>query len=145
MFPLILTIFFLIFLIFPFHCFYLRFRSGIWITLIRNIFPIGKTGVKFLDFIFGDFLTSLTKPLASLALTFCLLSCAECKEENRAFNCNRKSVSILIVMLSPYVIRFFQCLNKLIYTKQKHHGHNMLKYCFGFANVLFGWLYDNGK
>jgi hypothetical protein len=144
-FPLILVIFYLIFLIFPFHCFYLRFRSELWIVLIRNIFPIGKTGVKFRDFIFGDVLTSLTKPFASLVLSFCLLSSRECKEKNTSFSCNRKTVSCLLIMLLPYIIRFFQCLNKLIYTKQNHHGANMAKYCFGFANVLFAWLYDNGK
>jgi hypothetical protein len=145
LFPLILLFFYLIFLIFPFNCFYVRFRSGLWITFLRNIFPIGKTGVKFRDFIFGDILTSLIKPFASLVLSFCLLSSPECKKENSPFSCNRKTLPCLIVMLFPYIIRFFQCLNRLIYIKQYHHGVNMIKYCFCFSNVLFGWLYDNGK
>ena len=142
--PLFLTIFLLIFLIFPFHVFYLRFRSGIWIILIRNLFPIGRHGVKFKDFIFGDILTSLTKPFASMILSFCLLSCNECKSDNKPYHCDRKSLTCLIIMMVPFIFRFFQCLNRLYYTKQKFHGANMAKYCFGLANIYFGWLHDIG-
>lgn len=144
-FPLFLGLFYLIFLIFPFHCFYLRFRQGIWITLIRNFLPVGKHSVKFRDFVFGDVLTSLTKPFASLMLSFCLVSCSECKLKNTAAYCDRKSIACLVIMVLPFFFRFFQCLNRLYYTKQYFHGLNMIKYCFGIANVYFGWLYDIGK
>lgn len=145
-FGLILQFFFLIFMIFPFHCFYLQFRRGIWITFVRNFLPFGKNGVRFTDFMFGDVLTSLTKPFTSLVMSFCLITCRECRINNIVLECNRKSTICVIIMLMPFVIRFFQCLNRFYYTRLLWpHFANAIKYCFGFSNILFGWLYDNSK
>ncbi len=145
-FGLILQVFFFVFLIFPFHCFYLQFRKGIWITFLRNFLPFGKNGVRFRDFMFGDILTSLSKPFATLVMSLCLITCKECKEENITNNCNRKTITCLILMLTPFIIRFFQCLNRLYYTRMPWpHLANAIKYCFGFSNIFFSWLCDVGK
>ncbi len=145
-FGLFLQIFFIVILILPFHCFYLQFRKGVWITFIRNFMPFGKNGVKFRDFMFGDILTSLTRPFTSLVMSMCLITCKECRIENTTLDCSRKTLVCLIVMLSPFVIRFFQCLNRLYYTRMPWpHLANAIKYSFGFSNIYFSWLFDNGK
>ena len=141
-----MQVFFFVFLIFPFHCFYLQFRKGVWVTFIRNFVPFGKSGVRFRDFMFGDILTSLTKPFTSLVMSLCLITCKKCRNENITDVCNRKTITCLIIMLTPFVIRFFQCLNRLYYTKMPWpHLANAIKYCFGFSNIFLCWLCDLGN
>jgi xenotropic and polytropic retrovirus receptor 1 len=133
-------------MLWPFHCFYYEFRKSTIITLIRNIFPIGKNGVRFRDFMFGDILTSLTRPFSSIALAMCLFSCQECRLENTRLNCDRKSVAALVLILSPFIIRLFQCLNRFYYTKMAWpHLGNALKYCGGITYNLFSWIYSRNK
>ena len=135
------------FLFFPFHCSYYEFRKGIIITLIRNLFPIGKTAVRFKDFLFGDVLTSLNKPFASLVLSFCLLACKDCRENNkRDEECNRSTVACLIVLFGPFAIRFFQCINRYYYTGEAWpHLGNTLKYVGGLSNAICAWAYSRYK
>ena len=96
---------------------YYSFRRGVIQTLIRNFFPIGKNTVRFKDFVFGDILTSLNKPFASLILSYCLLACDECRKENKRIKeCNRNTISALIVLFYPFLIRFTQCINRYYYT-----------------------------
>ena len=84
--------------------------------LIKNFLPIGAHGVKFRDFIFGDILTSLVKPFTSFYISMCLLTCIRCRENNTRGDCSRADIKTLIIVLCPYTIRFFQCLNKWYYT-----------------------------
>lgn len=110
--------------------------------MIKNIFPLGKNGVKFRDFMFGDILTSMTRPFASLCLALCLLSCSVCRMENVRLNCDRNMESAFIMMLLPFIIRFFQCLNRFYYTKMAWpHLGNALKYIGGMANTIMSWQY----
>ena len=142
-FPLLIIIFLFIFLLIPINFMYYDFRKGIIKTFIRNLFPFGKKGVLFRDFLFGDILTSLTKPLCSLALTFCLIGNKECREENKRIDkCNRDTIYCFIILLYPNFIRFTQCINRLYYTKNVWpHFYNLLKYTGGIINVIFTWLY----
>ena len=135
----------LLLFIFPFHCSYLEFRKGIFITLLRNFAPFTKNSVRFRDFVFGDVLTSINKPLASLLLSFCLFTCNECKTENiRNSSCNRNTIGCLVVLFFPFLIRFSQCINRYAYTREAWpHLGNSLKYIGGMLNVVFGWLYGN--
>ena len=129
-------------MLWPFHCFYYRFRKSVMITLIRNIFPVGKGGVRFRDFMFGDVLTSLTRPFASMCISFCLFFCQECRESNIRSNCNRNSITALCFILAPFIIRFFQCLNRYYYTKAAWpHLANALKYCGGLTYNTIAWLF----
>ena len=141
-----LLIIFVLF-IFPLHCSYLEFRKGIFLTLVRNLFPFTKNSVRFRDFVFGDIVTSINKPLASLILSLCLFSCEQCKEENiRSSYCNRNTVACLFVLFYPFFIRFTQCLNRYIYTREAWpHLGNCLKYIGGMSNAIFGWIYANNS
>jgi hypothetical protein len=95
---------------------------------------------------FGDVLTSLVRPLSSLSLSFCLLSCEECHIEHKRLDCNRNSTIALCLILSPFIIRLFQCLNRYYYTKMAWpHLGNALKYTGGIAYNTFSWLYANNK
>ena len=142
-FPLLIIIFLFVFLLIPINFMYYDFRKGIVKTFIRNLFPFGKKGVRFRDFVFGDILTSLTKPLCSLALTFCLIGNKGCREENKRIdNCTRNTIYCFIILLYPNFIRLTQCINRLYYTKNVWpHFFNLLKYTGGIINVIFTWLY----
>jgi hypothetical protein len=145
-FPLIMICFYVIFLFWPFHCFYHEFRMAIILTFLKNLFPVGKSGVRFRDFMFGDILTSLTRPFATLTLSFCLFMCESCKTYNERAHCDRNSLIAFILMLSPFIIRFFQCLNRYYYTKMAWpHIANAVKYIGGITNVTISWLYGIKK
>ena len=147
LFSLILNCSLILFLFFPFHCMYYSFRRGVIITLIRNFFPIGKNTVRFKDFLFGDILTSLNKPFASLILSYCLISCEKCGKNNIRINeCNRNTIPAFIVLFYPFVIRFTQCINRYYYTREAWpHLGNTLKYIGGLLNTIFSWLYAINK
>jgi len=147
LFSLILNGLLVIFLFLPFHIMYYSFRKGIVKVLIRNFFPIGKTTVRFKDFLFGDILTSLNKPFCSLLLGYCLLSCIDCEANNkRSDDCNRDTIPCLIVLLYPFWIRFTQCINRYYYTRQKWpHLGNTIKYIGGLSNTFCSWLYSKNK
>ena len=147
LFALVLNGLLIIFLFFPFHIMYYGFRTGIIKVLIRNFFPIGKSTVRFKDFLFGDILTSLNKPFTSLLLGYCLMSCIDCQALNkRSSDCNRDTVSCLIVLFYPFFIRFTQCINRLYFTRQKWpHLGNTFKYIGGLSNAICSWLYSRYK
>ena len=109
------------------------------------IFKIGKNGVKFRDFLFGDILTSLTRPFQNISLTICLITCEPCKEKNIRGYCSRNLTPALIISLIPYLMRFFQCCNKYHYTQMAWpHIANALKYAASIVNVFTSWLFNNG-
>ena len=148
LFALLLNGFLVIFLFLPFHVMYYSFRRGIVNVLIRNFFPFGKNTVRFKDFLFGDILTSLNKPFASLLLSYCLMSCILCEENNNRLNneYNRETVPCLIVLFYPFFIRFTQCINRYYYTRQKWpHLGNTMKYVGGLSNAICTWLYSRYK
>ena len=143
LFALLLNGFLVIFLFLPFHIMYYSFRKGIVKVLIRNFFPFGRNTVRFKDFLFGDILTSLNKPFASLMLSYCLMACTDCEDENKRRECNRETISCLIVLFYPFFIRFTQCINRYYYTRQKWpHLGNTLKYVGGLSNAICTWFYS---
>ena len=143
LFPLLIIIILFLILLIPLNIIYYDFRKGIIITFIKNLFPFGKKGVRFRDFLFGDILTSLSKPFCSLVFTFCLIGNKECREKNiRVSNCNRNTIGCFIILLYPNFIRLTQCINRLYYTKSLWpHFFNLLKYTGGIINIIFTWLY----
>jgi hypothetical protein len=141
-FPTFLICFIAVFILWPFHVFYYEFRKKLIITLLRNLFPIGKNGVRFRDFMFGDILTSLTRPFASLTLSLCLISCEGCRQNNNRDKCTRNTLPALILILLPFLIRLLQCLNKWYYTRMAWpHLGNAVKYCAGLAYNTLSWFY----
>ena len=147
LFALLLNGLLVIFLFLPFHIMYYSFRKGIVKVLIRNFFPFGRNTVRFKDFLFGDILTSLNKPFASLLLSYCLMSCTDCEKTNeRSSECNRETIPSLIVLFYPFFIRFTQCINRYYYTRQKWpHLGNTIKYVGGLSNAICAWLYSRYK
>ena len=148
LFPLISSCSLLLFLFLPFNYFYYHFRMGIIHTFIRNCLPIGKKGVRFRDFLFGDILTSLSKAIVSLAFAFCLiLSCDECRKENKRIKkCNRDTIYCLIIQLYFPFVRVTQCLNRLYYTRDIWpHFANCMKYIINMLNVYLSWRYSQNK
>ena len=143
LFALLLNALFIIFLFLPFHIMYYSFRKGIVKVLIRNLFPFGRNTVRFKDFLFGDILTSLNKPFATLLLSYCLMSCTNCEYNNgRSSDCNRETIPCLIVLFYPFFIRFTQCINRYYYTRQKWpHLGNTMKYVGGLSNAVCAWLH----
>ena len=144
LFSLILNCFIVLFFFLPFHFMFYSFRKGLIKTLINNFFPIGKNSVRFKDFLLGEILTSLNKPFISLFLSYCLLKCKKCRNENiRIKECNRLTISSLIILFLPFLIRFLQSLNRYFYTKNAWpHLGTALKAFSGILNSIFSWIYS---
>lgn len=147
LFPLMNLCFVFLLLIIPVHCSYFEFRKTIFIVLFRNFMPLYKNSVRFRDFVFGDILTSINKPLTSLVLSICLFTCNQCKENNQRIDkCNRNTNTALLVLVIPFFIRFLQCWNRYYFTKDAWpHLGNCLKYMGGMMNVIIGWMYANNN
>ena len=146
LFPLILNAILVVILFIPFHILYLRFRKGILVVLIRNMFPFGNNTVRFKDFVFGDILTSLSDPFKNLLLGYCLMLCKECYTNNSRGPCNKDTIPCLIISVYPQFIRWTQCINKLYYTRLLWpHLGNFFKYSTGIANTLMGFFYTKQK
>ena len=145
--PLISTSSLLLFLFLPFNYFYYHFRMGIIRIFFGNVFPIGKKGVRFRDFLFGDILTSLSKPICSLALAICLFSCDDCRKNNqRISKCNRDTIYCLLIQIYFPLIRAMQCANRYYYTRDLWpHLANLSKYIINIVNVYLSWNYSQNK
>lgn len=139
-FPSLLLIFLLSFFLWPFHCFYFSFRKGLLRNLAKIFFPFGKHGVRYRDFVLTNMISTLSRPLSSLTLSVCLISCVRCREDNVRDDCNRKSILALILQITPYLLRFLQCQNRLYYTKlYMRNGTNSLKFACAATNVFLSW------
>ena len=140
---LVITI---LFQIWPFHCFYFTLRLAILNTFKNNLFPVGQQAVKFRDFMFGDLLTSLTRPFNNFTLSICLISCGNCLEDNARGDCKRSDIWGLIICLLPFVIRFFQCLNRYYFTRMAWPNlANALKYSCGIVFTFISWKYSSSN
>ena len=146
-FPLISTSALILFLFLPFNYFYYHFRMGIIHIFFGNLFPIGKKAVLFRDFLFGDTLTSLSKPINSLVLAGCILACKECRDNNkRISSCNRDTIYCLIINIYFPINRVMQCLNRYYYTHLLWpHFVNLVKNIVNILSIYFIWNYGRNK
>jgi hypothetical protein len=132
----------IIFFFLPFSILMHSIRWKIFVEIARNFYPFGYKGVKFKDYIFGDILTSLTKPFTNLTLAFCILSCTECRSDSQSYGCTRENYGGLVLILLPYLIRMAQSINKLYYTGMWWpHCLNFFKYFTSISNVIYGYLF----
>jgi hypothetical protein len=135
-----------IFILFPFKLFSYEIRKRIWIQFWRSLSPIGKKRVKFKDSLFADILTSIIRPIQSLTVALCLASCEECKEKLDKFNCSTNNWSAFSLVLIPFLMRFFQCVNKFYYTKMYWpHFVNVFKYVIAILNIVIVYLTGMSK
>jgi hypothetical protein len=110
------------------------------ISLVKILLPIGRNGVKFRDFIIVDVLTSLSLALGNLTVAFCLLYCVECKTLHQQANCHG-NIAYSIVAGLPYLLRYFQTINKLYFTFNTIHLIDSIKYICLIGQIVINYCY----
>ncbi|KAJ4957241.1 hypothetical protein NE237_014024 [Protea cynaroides] len=116
-------------LIFPFEIFYLSSRYYFLRTLWRIILPL--QAITFSDFFLADILTSMAKVLSDLERSVCRMvnrQVATIAWFEADSVCGSHSITIPLVLVLPYMCRFFQCLRQYRDTKEKTTLLNALKY-----------------
>ena len=126
------TFFTIIFL--PFDLFYWPLRKAIVQVLGHIIIsPFGR--VEFRHFFVADVITSLAKPLGDFYKSCCYVLTSSWKD-NHMPACSHDALLLAIITGVPYVFRFFQCLNRYYYTREKFpHLYNAGKYLSGMFVV----------
>ncbi|XP_006854429.2 SPX and EXS domain-containing protein 1 [Amborella trichopoda] len=127
--PVILYAVVLMVLIFPFDIFYLSSRYYLLKTLWRIAFPIQP--ITFSDFFVADILTSMAKVFSDLERSVCRMvhrQVATIAWFEADSICGSHSAAIPLVLVLPYVWRFFQCLRQYKDTRERTCLLNALKY-----------------
>lgn len=127
--PVVLYVAVAVVLISPFDLFYLSSRYFFLRTLWRIILPI--QAITFPDFFLADILTSMAKVFSDLERSGCRMvhrQVATIAWFEADSVCGSHSVAIPLVLVMPYVFRFFQCLRQYKDTREKTALLNALKY-----------------
>jgi hypothetical protein len=118
-----------------------KLRICFMIVLFKVIFPIGRNGVKFRDFLFADALSSFVLTFGNLTIAICLLYCNQCMQNHEQLNCTY-NIAFPIMACLPYLFRFNQCVNKIIHkTSHKTQIINALKYITYIGYMLTTYFY----
>ncbi|KAG0482214.1 hypothetical protein HPP92_010298 [Vanilla planifolia] len=139
--PVILYAIVVMVLIFPFDIFYLSSRYYFLRTLWRIILPLQP--ISFADFFLADILTSMSKVLSDLERSICRMvnhQVATIAWFEADSICGSHSVMIPLVLVFPYVCRFFQCLRQYKDTKEKSSLLNALKYSTAIPVIFLSAL-----
>jgi len=147
----LLIISFMLICFMPLHCFYLRARKAIGMTLMHILIaPFGH--VRFRHFFLADVMTSMTTPIQMTATIYCFFLSdqknwksgdkVDLKEE-----CAAANIAAISLGFIPYWFRFMQCLRKYYDSNQKVHLINAGKYfsdlCVPFAGLWYvSQVYD---
>ncbi|OVA06312.1 EXS [Macleaya cordata] len=127
-------------LVFPFDIFYLSSRYYLLRTLWRILLPLQASfhliisnynAITFPDFFLADILTSMAKVLSDLERSVCRMvhrQVATIAWFEADSVCGSHSIAIPLVLVFPYVCRFFQCLRQYKDTREKTTLLNALKY-----------------
>ncbi|RWV94789.1 hypothetical protein GW17_00042639 [Ensete ventricosum] len=129
--PVILYVAILMVLIFPFEIFYLSSRYYLLRTVWRIILPVQMQAITFSDFFLADIMTSMSKVFSDLERSVCRMfnrQVATIAWFEADSVCGSHSVVIPVVLVFPYVCRFFQCLRQYKDTKERTCLFNALKY-----------------
>ncbi|KAJ3680426.1 hypothetical protein LUZ60_016704 [Juncus effusus] len=127
--PVILYAIVLMLLIFPFDIFYLSSRYYLLRTVWRIMLPL--QAITFSDFFLADIMTSMSKVFSDLERSACRMvnrQVATIAWFEADSICGSHSVAIPVVLVFPYLCRFFQCLRQYKDTKEKTCLLNALKY-----------------
>ncbi|KAK6919397.1 EXS, C-terminal [Dillenia turbinata] len=111
-------------LIFPFDIFYLSSRY----YLLRTLWRIA---ISFSDFFVADILTSMSKVFSDMERSVCRMihrQVATIAWFEADSVCGSHAVAIPLVLVLPYLFRFFQCLRQYKDTGEKTTLLNALKY-----------------
>ncbi|KAL5794013.1 hypothetical protein ACOSP7_002607 [Xanthoceras sorbifolium] len=127
--PVLLYIAVVMILIFPFDIFYLSSRYYLLRTLWRIVLPL--QAISFPDFFLADILTSMAKVFSDLERSACRMvhrQVATIAWFEADSVCGSHSIAIPLVLVLPYLFRFFQCLRQYKDTREKTTLLNALKY-----------------
>ncbi|XP_022763974.1 SPX and EXS domain-containing protein 5-like isoform X2 [Durio zibethinus] len=116
-------------LIFPFDIFYFSSRYYLLRTLWRIIIPL--QAITFSDFFLADILTSMAKVFSDLERSICRMvhrQVATIAWFEADSVCGSHSIAIPLVLVLPYLFRFFQCLRQYKDTSERSTLLNALKY-----------------
>ncbi|KAL6623493.1 hypothetical protein ACP70R_033372 [Stipagrostis hirtigluma subsp. patula] len=119
----------LIILLSPFDMFYLSSRFYFLRTVWRIILPL--QAITFPDFFLADIFTSMSKVFSDLERSVCRMvnrQVATIAWFEADSICGSHSIAIPLVLVFPYLCRFFQCLRQYKDTKEKTCLLNALKY-----------------
>ncbi|XP_047050924.1 SPX and EXS domain-containing protein 1-like [Lolium rigidum] len=127
--PVLLYVILLMVLLSPFDMFYLSSRFFFLRTTWRIILPL--QAITFPDFFMADIFTSMSKVFSDLERSGCRMlhrQVATIAWFEADSVCGSHSVAIPLVLVLPYLCRFFQCLRQYKDTKEKTCLLNALKY-----------------
>ncbi|PIA42651.1 hypothetical protein AQUCO_02000237v1 [Aquilegia coerulea] len=128
-------------LIFPFDIFYLSSRYYLLRTLWRILLPL--QAITFSDFFVADILTSMAKVLSDLERSACRMvhrQVATIAWFEADSVCGSHSIAIPLVLVLPYMCRFFQCLRQYKDTGEKTTLFNALKYSTAIPVIFLSAL-----
>ncbi|KAJ1694762.1 hypothetical protein LUZ63_011460 [Rhynchospora breviuscula] len=139
--PVMLYIVVLTLLIFPFDIFYLSSRYFLLRTIWRICLPL--QAITFADFFLADIMTSMSKVFSDLERSTCRMlnkQVATIAWFEADAICGSHSVAIPLVLVFPYLCRFFQCLRQYKDTKEKTCLFNALKYTTAIPVIFLSAL-----
>jgi hypothetical protein len=128
-------------LIFPFDIFYLSSRYFLLRTIWRICLPL--QAITFADFFLADIMTSMSKVFSDLERSTCRMvnrQVATIAWFEADAICGGHSVTIPLVLVFPYLCRFFQCLRQYKDTKEKTCLFNALKYTTAIPVIFLSAL-----
>lgn len=128
-------------LIFPFDIFFLSSRYYLLRTLWRIILPL--QAITFSDFFLADILTSMAKVFSDLERSVCRMvhrQVATIAWFEADSICGSHSIAIPLVLVLPYMFRFFQCLRQYKDTREKTTLFNALKYSTAIPVIFLSAL-----
>ncbi|XVE66306.1 hypothetical protein DITRI_Ditri08aG0070400 [Diplodiscus trichospermus] len=127
--PVLLYFAVLMILIFPFDIFYFSSRYYLLRTLWRIVLPL--QAITFSDFFLADILTSTAKVFSDMERSVCRMvhrQVATIAWFEADSVCGSHSIAIPLVLVLPYLFRFFQCLRQYRDSGEKSTLLNALKY-----------------
>ncbi|XBI01713.1 hypothetical protein VPH35_130422 [Triticum aestivum] len=139
--PVLLYAILLIVLLSPFDMFYLSSRFYFLRTMLRIILPL--QAITFPDFFLADIFTSMSKVFSDLERSVCRMvnrQVATIAWFEADSICGSHSIAIPLVLVLPYLCRFFQCLRQYKDTKEKSCLLNALKYSTAFPVIFLSAL-----
>ncbi|XWS68511.1 hypothetical protein CRYUN_Cryun04dG0096800 [Craigia yunnanensis] len=127
--PVLLYFAVMMILIFPFDIFYFSSRYYLLRTLWRIVLPL--QAITFSDFFLADILTSMAKVFSDLERSICRMvhrQVATIAWFEADSVCGSHSIAIPLVLVLPYLFRFFQCLRQYRDSGERSTLLNALKY-----------------
>ncbi|KAJ4756926.1 EXS (ERD1/XPR1/SYG1) family protein [Rhynchospora pubera] len=139
--PVLLYAVILMLLISPFDIFYLSSRYFLLRTFWRIVLP--SQAITFADFFLADIMTSMSKVFSDLERSTCRMvnrQVATIAWFEADSICGSHSIAIPMVLVFPYLCRFFQCLRQYKDTKEKNCLFNALKYSTAIPVIFLSAL-----